>query len=51
MIYFLVGAASLVVGAVFFWLNITTPIQTRIPAFALPIGAALLLIGLGRVLP
>jgi xanthosine utilization system XapX-like protein len=51
MAYFAIGAGFFAVGAVFFWLNNSSPAQTRIPAIALPIGAVLVLVGLGRILP
>ena len=34
----------------FYWLNLHTPIQTRIPALAGPLGVALLFFALGGVL-
>jgi hypothetical protein len=45
------GIACLLIGAAFFWLNLNSPIQTRIPAFTLPVGAVALLLWLGRILP
>lgn len=51
MIYLLTGAALLAIGAVFYQLNNSSPIQTRIPLFTLPPGAILLIVGLARVLP
>jgi hypothetical protein len=51
MIYFIVGTICLAIGAVFYWLNTNSPIQTSIPAFMFPIGAVAVLIGLGRLLP
>jgi hypothetical protein len=41
------GVLSLAVGGAFYWLNLNSPIQTCIPALALPVGAVLLLIALG----
>jgi hypothetical protein len=49
--YLFSGTALLLIGGMFFWLNNNSPIQTRIPLFTLPVGAALVLIGLGRILP
>jgi hypothetical protein len=51
MVYALSGIVLLLIGGVFFWLNNNSPIQTRIPAVTLPIGAVLAIIGLARVLP
>jgi hypothetical protein len=45
------GIVFLLIGWVFFWFNLNSPLQTRIPAFALPIGIVALLLALGRVLP
>jgi hypothetical protein len=44
------GIICLLVGWVFFYLNLNSPIQTRIPAFTLPTGAVLVLLGLGRLI-
>jgi hypothetical protein len=44
------GAVCLLIGWLFFWLNNNSPIQTAIPAFTLPTGAVLVLLGLGRLL-
>jgi uncharacterized protein YhhL (DUF1145 family) len=44
------GTVCLLVGWVFFYLNLNSPIQTRIPAFTLPTGAVLVLLGLGRLI-
>lgn len=46
-----IGIVALLIGAAFFWLNNNTPVQTRIPALTLPLGAALLLISLGMQVP
>jgi hypothetical protein len=42
------GVFLLLVAWVFFWMNLNTPIQTRIPIFAGPIGLALIFFALGR---
>lgn len=47
---FIAGIICLLVGAQFFWLNLNSPIQTRIPVFTLPIGAVLVMLGLGRLM-
>lgn len=44
------GILSLAIGTLFFWLNLNSPIQTRIPAFTLPLGVAMILIWLGGLL-
>jgi hypothetical protein len=49
--YAICGVVFLVIGAMFFWFNNNSPLQTPIPAFALPVGAVLLIIGLTKVLP
>jgi hypothetical protein len=41
------GVVLLVVGWAFYWLNLNTPVQTCIPAVALPLGAGLILIAIG----
>jgi hypothetical protein len=51
MIYLALGAVFLLIGGAFFWLNLNSPIQTRIPALTLPIGAVLLVVALAKVLP
>ncbi len=51
MIYLIVGIVLLLIGGVFFWLNLESPVQTRIPLFTLPIGVALFIVGLVKVLP
>ena len=43
------GVVLLLIGGAFFWLNLNTPIQTRIPAVALPLGVALVMFALGRL--
>lgn len=44
------GIVCLLIGWAFFWLNLNTPIQTRIPAYTLPLGAAAVLLGLGGLI-
>jgi hypothetical protein len=46
----IVGAACLLVGSAFFWLNLNTPYQTRIPLYVFPTGAVAVLLGLGRLI-
>ena len=47
---FIIGSVCLLIGALFFWLNNNSPVQTCLPVLFLPVGAAALLIGLGRLL-
>ena len=51
MIYLLIGILLLIVGKIYYWLNLNSPFQTRIPLYTLPTGAVLLIVGLARVLP
>lgn len=51
MIYLIIGAVCLLVGGIFFWLNSNSPVQTKMPMFLLPMGVALVIVGLAKVFP
>lgn len=42
------GIICLLIGGTFYWLNVNTPVQTRIPAVALPLGALLVAVWIGE---
>jgi TRAP-type C4-dicarboxylate transport system permease small subunit len=42
----IIGIICLLIAAAFFWLNLNSPVQTPIPAFALPLGIILVAVAL-----
>jgi hypothetical protein len=44
------GIACLLIGWLFVYLNLNSPIQTRIPLYTLPLGFVAVLLGLGRLI-
>ncbi|HET6943352.1 MAG TPA: hypothetical protein VFH89_14445 [Sphingomicrobium sp.] len=46
----IIGVVRLVIGGAFFWLNLNSPVQTSIPAYAIPIGVILIAVAVGGLL-
>lgn len=44
------GIIFLLLGAMFYWLNVSTPFQTFLPAIFVPAGLAALMFALGGML-